>query len=621
MVVRQNWKAGVLAAAAIILTGGTQAQAGSTITLLHNNDGESQLLNAGSGLEDYGGAARFVSLANATAAAAENPVIVSSGDNFLPGPEFNASLSDGVYYDARVLNAINYDAIALGNHDFDFGPTVLSEFINEVDSSIPYVSANLDFSGEPALQAQADAGRIVPSTIVEIGGGQRVGIVGATTTSLPTISSPRNVEVLPVAENVQAEIDKLTDQGVNKIVLISHLQGLNQDLALIPQLRGVDVAVAGGGDELLANADTKLIPGDEAVVAGPYPLIEAESEDGSVVQVRNADGSVVPVVTTTGSYQYLGALRVEFDDAGNVIAANGQPLIVVDQSIDAVDGVSADTAIVANVTDPVAEFVAELDQTVVANSEVGLNGVREDVRTKETNLGSLVADALLYQAQQLADEFDVDSPNVSLQNGGGIRNDSVIEAGEVTALDTFDILPFSNFVTVVEDVSAEEFLAVMENAVSQVENTSGRFAQIGGFSFTYDPEAEAGSRVIDITLDDGTVLISNGEIVDESATVDLSIADFLARGGDEYPLEDLDFTALGVTYQQALENYLVEGLDGQVLDEDYPEGGLGRITTAMFREEVGGGDGEPFVIPTPSAVLGGFVLMGLFSSRRRRQAD
>ncbi|MEM9288113.1 MAG: bifunctional metallophosphatase/5'-nucleotidase, partial [Pseudomonadota bacterium] len=102
------------------------------MTILHNNDGESQLVDAGSGLEQFGGAARFVTLVNQIRTQREgagNAVLtLSSGDNILPGPEFNASLNDGIFYDAQVLNAIGYDAIALGNHDFDFGPDLLADF-------------------------------------------------------------------------------------------------------------------------------------------------------------------------------------------------------------------------------------------------------------------------------------------------------------------------------------------------------------------------------------------------------------------------------------------------------------------------------------------------------------
>jgi 5'-nucleotidase len=604
---------GLVATIAALLAVGP-AHAASVVTLLHNNDGESQLINA-SGQPDYGGAARFVSLLNQTRDAVTNPLVLSSGDNFLPGPEFNASLADGVFYDARVINAIDYDAIALGNHDFDFGPDVLADFIGAVDADTTYVSANLDFSAEPQLQSLVDAGRIAPSTVVTLDDGDRVGIVGATTERLPSIASPRNVEVNDVRDAVQAQIDQLTADGVDKIVLVSHLQSINEDIALIPQLTGVDVAIAGGGDELLANPGNKLVPGDEGDVFGPYPVISTSEEAGTVVAVQNADGNTVPVITTPGEYKYLGALQVEFDADGNVVGANGQPLYVADASVDPVDGVEPDSFIQATVTEPVQQFVDGLAETVVAESEVALNGERAGgIRTQETNLGNLVADALLAAGRDLAESFGVAEPDIALQNGGGIRNNNVLPAGEITQLTTFDILPFSNFVTVIEEVDAQQLQALLENAVSNVENVDGRFAQVAGFEFSYDPEAEAGSRVIDVTLDDGTILISNGNVQDPDATVSISTIDFLARGGDDYDFGTEDFEVLGITYQQALESFLVDDLQGLISAEAYPEGGEGRITTASFRL-------DPNVIPTPTTVAGGLALLGLVAARRRRREE
>ncbi|MDZ4700936.1 MAG: hypothetical protein SH809_14620 [Rhodothermales bacterium] len=117
----------------------------------------------------------------------------------------------------------------------------------------------------------------------------QIGVIGATTPALPTISSPRGVVVMDdVASIVQAEIDALTAAGVTKIILISHLQGIEQDLELIPMLSGLDIAIAGGGDELLANNDDVLVPGD-GTPFGPYPL-----------RVANADGVDVPVVFDAG---------------------------------------------------------------------------------------------------------------------------------------------------------------------------------------------------------------------------------------------------------------------------------------------------------------------------------
>ncbi len=233
------------------------------LTILHNNDGESQLVDLGSDLEDFGGVARFATvvqrenqaLSSGQGAMGKSGVImVSSGDNSLAGPEFTAGLRTGTFYDAMALDLIGYDAIALGNHDFDFGPEVLAEFIKDVsDNEAPFLSSNLEFSGEPGLQALFNDGRIAESVVVQKNG-VSIGIIGATTPNLRFISSPRNVQITSdVAGEVQAEVDRLHAAGINKIVLISHLQDVDTDIALVGQIDGVDVVVAGGGDGSLAK--------------------------------------------------------------------------------------------------------------------------------------------------------------------------------------------------------------------------------------------------------------------------------------------------------------------------------------------------------------------------------
>lgn len=562
------------------------------LTLLHNNDGESDLINLGSGLEDFGGVARFKTVVdNLKREAINGPrpegqggakrgvVMVSSGDNYLPGPEFNASLDKGVpFYDTIALDLIGYDALAIGNHDFDFGPDILADFIaGYAQTAPPYLSANLDYSGEPRLQALFDQGRIARSTVVKERG-EQIGIIGATTPKLRFISSPRNVQVNDdVAGAVQAEVDKLTARGVNKIILISHLQSIKEDLELVPLLDGVDVVVAGGGDEVLANPDNLLVPGDKDRIFGTYPL-----------SATDADSTTVPVVTTAGSYAYVGRLAVGFDKQGNVIdiGKNSGPVRVAGG--DNSDAVAPDPEVQARVVEPVKAYVDGLATNIIGTSAVALDGVRNNVRTRETNEGNLVADALLWQADQLAASFGVNRPDLALQNGGGIRNNTVIAAGPITELDTFNILPFSNFVSVVENISREQFKEIMENAVSRVEFTDGRFAQISGFTLVWDAAGTAqvldadgnvttpGTRVRNITLDDGTVIVENGAVVAGSA-LNIATIDFLAKGGDEYPYRDAPFTTLGVTYQQALASYIKVGLGGSITAADYPEGGAGRI--------------------------------------------
>ena len=136
---------GGLAGLMIALLGVNPAHA-FNLTILHNNDGESQLLPD----EGEAGADTYVTLINQVKSdldAAGTPfVTVSSGDNFLASLAYEVSEGD---FDAQVLNAIDYDAIAIGNHDFDFGSQALADFIGQVDAEIPYLSANLDFTGSP----------------------------------------------------------------------------------------------------------------------------------------------------------------------------------------------------------------------------------------------------------------------------------------------------------------------------------------------------------------------------------------------------------------------------------------------------------------------------------------
>jgi 2',3'-cyclic-nucleotide 2'-phosphodiesterase (5'-nucleotidase family) len=561
---------------------------GFTLTILHNNDGESQLRGA-PGQPDFGGIARFVALESQLEREAQRggggAITLSSGDNFLAGPEFQASLDKGPpFYDAIALDGVRYDALAIGNHEFDFGPDVLADFISGFNPATPFLSANLDVSGEPRLAALAGRGQIAASTVVREGR-EQIGVVGATTPALRSISSPRDVVVDPdVLGAIQSEVDALTARGINKIILISHLQSVAEDRALVAQLRDVDVAIAGGGDDLLANEGDLLVPGD---VIGRDPVSGAPLS--YPLPVADATGAQIPVVTTAGNYKYLGRLVVDFD-ANGVVTRIDESSGPVRVSGVAPDAVAPDQSVQRRVVDPVNAFVADLEQTVIAQSEVALDGTRTSVRSREANLGNLLADALLDAGTDGAAEFGVTPPQVALQNGGGIRNDSVIPAGPVTELDTFDIAPFSNFVAVVPDVPRAQFKEILENAVSRVP-ADGRFAQVAGFRFTYDAAATAqvvtndgtvttpGSRVLEVVLDDGTVIVTGGQVV-AGAPIAVATNDFSARGGDQYPFRGLPFTSVGVSYQQALADYITaaDDLAGTITAADYPEGGEGRIT-------------------------------------------
>ena len=189
---------------------------------------------------------------------------------------------------------------------------------------------------------------------------------------------------------------------------------------------------------------------------------------------------------------------------------------------------------------------------------------------------------------------------MAFSNGGGIRNDVVVEAGGAfTALDAADAFPFGNFLTIVEGITPERFKLLLEVAYRRLPGSSGSFAQVAGFTVEVDTSRQGltfvdgsspleidqmGQRIRRITLDDGTRIVDNYAPVGGAPSVNAATIDFLAQngtdpvfGGDSYPLRDLPFTRLGVLYQQAVVDYLTDGLGGEITAESYPEGGAGRI--------------------------------------------
>ncbi|MGY1650515.1 bifunctional metallophosphatase/5'-nucleotidase [Geodermatophilus sp. SYSU D01119] len=571
---------GVLTGTASAAPGGGQSspRPDFTLTILHANDLESALLPTTTSTGyTYGGVDRFVELVQreqhaattgrpgAGQAGKRGVLTISAGDNFLPGPNLAASRQEGApNYDAIAFDEAGFDVSILGNHDFDLGPEFLADWLGDVDDTT-FVSNNLGFGAEPTLNARVADGTIVTSSVQDVRG-ERIGIIGLTTPDLPQLTSSRGVTVDPaLARIANAQAQAYTRAGVDKVVLVSHLQDIDNELALARQLRGVDVIVGGGGHELLADADDPVVANNTPRY-GDYPQTPTD-----------ADGRVVPVVTTAALYSYVGRLVVNFDSAGRVIGFDepaSRPLPVVAAGPDAVQ---ADAVVARDVVAPVQQYVTSLAQRTVATTEVPLNGVRNDVRSRETNLGNLVADSLLAAGRREAAAAGITAPVVAIQNGGGIRNESVIPAGPISELTTYTVLPFSNFVAVAPAMPAATFIAGVERGLSGLPGAAGQFAQAAGYRVTYDVTRPAGSRIVDLQLDDGRYLVQNRVPTGAVSTVSIATNDFTLRGGDGYPFAGVAFTVLPVTYQQAFLQYLQEDLRGTVTAADYPVAGEGRI--------------------------------------------
>lgn len=619
----------------------------TTLSLLHNNDGESSLLTFTNSVDGttlpVGGVAAFKTLTDDQIRQARqigNSVVnVYAGDAFLASSTLACSLppnpADTPVYDAVAQRQIPYDAHIIGNHEFDFAPDFLERFIlgfsiNGILNQ-PFLSANLDFSQEPGFDDQVSNGGILPgistdgrvvahaAVVVDKVTGQRFGVVGATTPALPTISSPRDVivtsdDLASTAEVVQSVIDRLMSKpyNLNRIIFVSHLQDIENDQELIPLLRGVDVAVAGGGDELLINSDLneddQLLPGEDATVVGDYPTM-----------VTDGDGREIPIVTTAGNYKYLGRLDIRFDSKGevvDVISETSFPRRVIPESYAAdrlglADTVAPDALIVSEVIDPVQACLADLDEPII-KTNVLLDVSRAGVRGAETNTGNLVTDAYLYTYDQLAAANGlpaIDATVIAVQNGGGIRQNAgdilPVEGsvpGGITRGNTLDVLAFlTNSVTVVQNVTPADLKQILERAASRLPGAGGQFLQVGGFSVVYDISFTAqvievdgtittpGERVISAVLSDGTEIITGGVVNPAAPTLTILTNSFTAGGGDIYPWlgNNPDKVHFPVTYEQAWVEYMftfpTEDLDGAQLPTiqdagPYSEGGEGRIT-------------------------------------------
>lgn len=566
-----------------------------TLTILHNNDGESSLLPTavdtdGDGVEDttYGGIARFQRKVDVLRLQSffnwdrgesfyRGVVLLNSGDNYLPGTTFEASQQPGApFYDGLAVAFLRYDALAIGNHEFDFGPQAFRRFIDTV-RGVPFVSANLDYAREPALSPLVGR-RLVKSTVVRAQG-KPIGVVGLTTTSLPTISSPGGVRVLTdLAGLAQQEVDRLTKAGIDIVILQSHLQGIESERALVGSLRGVDVVIGGGGDEVLADADDELFPGDQDNIFGAYPQTAID-----------LDGRLVPVVTTPGNYRYVGQLEVTFNRLGELIFVDRDDSgirLVTDSGPEAVGESLLQKIFVEN---PVATFVADLAATIVGQSLVVLDCERNEVRGVESNCGNLIADAHLATAEAQAASFGLDAPQIAIMNGGGIRGEIDQPAGPISIADTFRLQPFGNFVAIAQDVPAETLRQIIEEgAIRLPAPGDGGFVHVsGGTTLVIDTSFPArvadqttgvqlspGQRVRTLILADGTIVVENG--VTTNVTVDVAGLSFSLNGGDAYPA--VANTNVGITDQQSLRGYIAGPLGAVVTAAAYPRGGEGRIT-------------------------------------------
>ncbi|WLE00176.1 5'-nucleotidase C-terminal domain-containing protein [Agrobacterium leguminum] len=534
---------GMLSVSAITLSAGA-ALADYELNILHINDFHSRIESINkfdstcSAEEEgknecFGGAARLLTAINQTRdalkAQGKNVLLLNAGDNF-QGSLFYTTYKGTV--EAEVLNAMKFDAMTVGNHEFDDSEDGLAGFLDKVQ--FPVVTANV-----VATAASKIGDRVKPSIVLEVGG-QKIGIVGAVANDTAELATPGpNITIAEDVAKISEQVQKLKQDGVDKIIALTHV-GYPRDLEFIAKIPDVDVVVGGHTHTLLSNTDQKA--------EGPYPTL-----------VDNPGGYKVPVVQAGQYSKYLGDLKVVFDDSGVVKESKGDP-ILIDSSF------KPDEATLKRIDELKAPIEA-LKSKVVGSSEGPIEGDRKVCRVKECSMGNLVADATLARVKD-------QGVTIAFANSGGLR--SSIDAGDVSMGEVLTVLPFQNTVATFQ-LKGEDIRAALENGVSQIDDGAGRFMQVSGLKYSFDRSKPAGGRVVSVEVKEGDAFVP----LDPAKTYIVAANNYVRTGGDGFKVfatKAINAYDFGPNLEEAVAAYITANSPYK----PYTDGRISEVTPAGY---------------------------------------
>ncbi|KAI0003576.1 Metallo-dependent phosphatase [Xylariaceae sp. FL0662B] len=475
----------------------------------------------------YGGYARIKTVINETRPGHPDSLLLNAGD------EFQGTLFYTFYGGEKIaetLNQLGFDAMTLGNHEFDGGDDQLGNFIKNL--TFPIVSANI-FSDNEKLNST-----IKPYHIFE---DYQLAVIGVTTETTPSISDPGDgTQFTDAIAAVQASIDEIRrTTNITRIAALTHI-GYEEDRRLARETTGLQLIMGGHSHTLL---------GDMPGAAGKYPTIET-----------NRDGDEVFVVTAYRWGEYLGYIDVTYDPQGKILAYHGAPVHLTNTT-------KQDEGLQAQIEEwrgPFEKFAAE----EVGNTKIVLD--QSTCQKQECTLGDFVSEAILQYRRDAGSDAAF-----GLVNAGGIR--ATIDVGPITRGEVLTSFPFGNAVVEVQ-YSGADLWKIFEGAVSHVNQFNQKpttsFIQIStGVKVGYNPSNEVGKRLVSLTLGDGPVDLNKKYTV---ATID-----FLTGGGDNI-LEPVDDVVALDTIAEVLVDYIKKvspvdfELDGRIAIVD---GSGGNATT------------------------------------------
>lgn len=452
-----------------IATAASESSAETNVTILHDTHFHGRFENT---FVEQRNIANYFGLMDDIAARRNHVVRIGNGDD-LASSVLSAVFDGEHMVDALDAGGLTYDTY--GNHDFDMGPDTLRRRVSE--SEFTWVSANVRDERTGDVFASREGAKRYD---IRDMGDVPVGFTGLITPEAPEVTSVgEHTDVLDPVAAMRKIVPQMRRDGARVIVVLSHLAS--------------DVAERVA--KTVGNID--VIAGDHAASVREEPKVVNDT-----------------LLSFAGDqFEYVGELTLHLQ---------GQTLPATDHefTLHPLTDAVADSAFEPNpaVERVVAQYYSELDDrlgVVIGRSTVALDTRTELVRRTESNMGNFVADGLRASVEA----------DVALMNGGGIRTDTLYPAGEITKKRIVNILPFPNNVVELR-VSGETLLAALENGVSRVEQLSGRFPQVSGMQYSYDPEKPAGNRIVSTMI--------NSEPIDPGTMYRLATNDFVAGGGDGY---------------------------------------------------------------------------------------
>lgn len=439
------------------------------LTILHTSEHHGNLLPFDTRAErGVGGVAARAALVAQVRQEAANVLLLDSGDIMLGTTMSSVFRGEP---DILAMNLMGYDAMAAGNHEFDYGLDHFRRLLGL--AKFPIISTSIRGRGQ----------EIAPLFVVKRVGGLRVLIFsGIDEDTFPDSIHPNVVRDLEYFDAIGSARGLLRGLGqrVDLVIALTHMT-IRQDLALareVPQIH----AIVGGHTEGFDGLMT---------AAGDRPVESLNDPPTVYVKTHRLGATLGRLDLTIEGGRVRRAVARNLPVTGH-LTPDAQVAALVKQYEDRLQ----------------ARFAESIGRAVVF-----FDGERDNVRTRETNLGNLIADVM----RQFA------GADVAVMNGGGIRGS--FREGPITLGDTFRVLAFDNTIVVFR-LTGAQLREALENGVSQVEQAGGRFPQVSGLTFTYERARPAGQRVTEVRV--------GGAALDPARSYLVATNDFLAGGGDGY---------------------------------------------------------------------------------------